>query len=255
MCCMYLSINGDVPEVESSLSVHTSEECGVDGGPLNVIDILIVVLKRAEWMPCLALWKQERKRGGRAKRGRREEGREGRKVSERVKRGGRERGKRAERGRRKEGSKRKGGKEGEQMCEERREEERIVLLLHIDTCNIEMKKAVTLIRELTDSCCSVCSFVLQSLMVQSKEDVRNRWERSTLEGGRKKMGGREGRRKGGEEEGGKEEEEEGEGRREREGGGGEEGVRENKQRSKTHQMVSNKSLWLHPPGHPLLGVC
>ena len=103
MCCMYLSINGDVPEVESSLSVHTSEECGVDGGPLNVIDILIVVLKRAEWMPCLALWKQERKRGGRAKRGRREEGREGRKVSERVKRGGRERGKRAERGRREEG--------------------------------------------------------------------------------------------------------------------------------------------------------
>ena len=47
MCCMYLSINGDVPEVESSLSVHTSKECGVDGGPLDVIDILIVVLKRA----------------------------------------------------------------------------------------------------------------------------------------------------------------------------------------------------------------
>ena len=54
---MYLSINGDVPEVESSLSIHASEECGVDGGPLDVIDILIVVLKRAEWMACLALWK------------------------------------------------------------------------------------------------------------------------------------------------------------------------------------------------------
>ena len=77
---MYLSINGDVPEVESSLSVHTSEECRVDGGPLDVIDILIVVLKRAEWMPCLALWKQERKkkeRGWREEEGRKEEGREG----------------------------------------------------------------------------------------------------------------------------------------------------------------------------------
>ena len=54
---MYLSINGDVPEVKSSLSVHTSEECGVHGGPLDIVDILIVVLKRAEWMACLALWK------------------------------------------------------------------------------------------------------------------------------------------------------------------------------------------------------
>lgn len=88
VCCMYLSINGDVPEVESSLSVHTSKECGVDGGPLDVIDILIVVLKRAEWMACLAL----REEGKRAERGRREEGREGRKVSECVKRGGRKRG-------------------------------------------------------------------------------------------------------------------------------------------------------------------
>ena len=68
-CCMYLSINGDVPEVESSLSIHASEECGVDGGPLDVIDILIVVLKRAEWMACLALWRKEGK-------GRREEGQE-----------------------------------------------------------------------------------------------------------------------------------------------------------------------------------
>ena len=57
MIGMYLSINGDVPEVESSLSVHASEECRVDGGPLYIIDILIVVLKRAEWMACLALWK------------------------------------------------------------------------------------------------------------------------------------------------------------------------------------------------------
>ena len=75
VCCMYLSINGDVPEVKSSLSVHTSKECGVDGGPLDVVDILIVVLKRAEWMACLALWKQERKKKERGWR--EEEGRKG----------------------------------------------------------------------------------------------------------------------------------------------------------------------------------
>ena len=76
---MYLSINGDVPEVESSLSIHTSEECGVDGGPLDVIDILIVVLKRAEWMACLALWRKEGK-------GRREEGQERKKGGRKRKR-------------------------------------------------------------------------------------------------------------------------------------------------------------------------
>ena len=32
---------------------------------------------------------------------------------------------------------------------------------------------------LTVSCCSFCSLVLHSLMVQSKEEVRKRWERST----------------------------------------------------------------------------
>ena len=58
-------------------------------------------------------------------------------------------------------------------------------------------------------------------MVQSKEDVRNRWERSTLEGGRggvEEGGGRKGR-------------EREERKKEREGGEGE--VRENKQKSKT----------------------
>ena len=97
------------------------------------------------------------------------------------------------------------------------------MLLHSDTCNIKMEKAATLIRDLTDSCCSVCSLVLQSLMVQSKEDVRNRWERSTLEGGRRgvrkrgREGEGEGRERGEEErkwEGGKEGEKE---EREREG--------------------------------------
>ena len=101
---MYLSINGDVPEVESSLSIHTSEECGVDGGPLDVIDILIVVLKRAEWMACLAL----REEGKRAKRG----GREGRKESERPCEERRE-GERKEGGeRKKEGRKEEEGREG-----------------------------------------------------------------------------------------------------------------------------------------------
>ena len=42
---MYLCINVDVPEVESSFSVYTSEECRVDRGPLDVINIFIVVLK------------------------------------------------------------------------------------------------------------------------------------------------------------------------------------------------------------------
>ena len=62
-------------------------------------------------------------------------------------------------------------------------------------------------------------------------------------GGRKKMGGREGRREGGEEEGGKEEEEGGggEGGKGREGEGKKELYRENKQRSKTHQMVPMKA--------------
>ena len=69
-------------------------------------------------------------------------------------------------------------------------------------------------QELTESCCSFCSLVLQSLMVQSKEDVRNRWERSALEREEKKReekkregtGGRvRGRRKGRGRKGGREE--------------------------------------------------
>ena len=68
-------------------------------------------------------------------------------------------------------------------------------------------------------------------MVQSKEDVRNRWERSTLEREERKWEGRG--------------EREGEGRTE----GGIDRERE------THQMVSNESPWLHPPDPPPLGVC
>ena len=78
-------------------------------------------------------------------------------------------------------------------------------------------------QELTESCCSFCSLVLQSLMVQSKEDVRNRWERSALEREEKKRGGRERGRRGKRRE------------REREGGRGRE--TEGGKLESTHQMI------------------
>ena len=50
-----LRVRIDVPEVKTPFSVHTGKDSWVGGAPLNIVDILTVVLKRAERGSSLAL--------------------------------------------------------------------------------------------------------------------------------------------------------------------------------------------------------
>ena len=43
--CTHLGVFVDVPEVQPSLAIYAGKEGGVDRGPPDIVDVLVVVLK------------------------------------------------------------------------------------------------------------------------------------------------------------------------------------------------------------------